>query len=545
MGAYQRQWLRGDVIAGVTVAAYLVPQVMAYATVAGLPPAAGLWASIGPLVAYAVLGSSRLLSAGPESSTALMTGATVAALGGGSPARSAAIAAMLAVIVGVVCVAGWLFKAGFFADLLSHPVLIGYMAGIAVLMVVSQLGKVLGFKVNGERTYQQLWYAVSHLGKVNGPTVVMAVIVLVILLATSHFRPTWPTPLIVMAGAAIVTAVFDLASHGLQVVGSVPRRLPTPAIPDVAATDIVKLIPAAFGLAIVGYTDNVLTARAFSEGERIDPNREFLALGAANIVGGLFRGFPVSSSGSRTAIGAAVGGRTQLSSVITAITVAVAMLVAGPALARFPMAALGGVVIYAATKLIQVGEIRRIGRFRRSELVLAAVAFVGVLVTDVLIGIAVAIGLSILDLLRRVARPHDAVLGFVPGVPGMHDVDDYPNAVTVPGLMIYRYDSPLFFANAEDFRRRAMTAVDEADPPISWFVLNAEGLVEVDLTGIDALDSVRTELARRGIVFGLARVKFELAEAFEAAGFLQKVGAERVFATLPTAVTAFHASAAD
>jgi MFS superfamily sulfate permease-like transporter len=329
----------------------------------------------------------------------------------------------------------------------------------------------------------------------------------------------------------------------VAVVGTVPRSLPTPAIPDIAAADLVRLIPAAFGLAIVGYTDNVLTARAFSEGEPIDANREFLALGATNLAGGLLRGFPVSSSGSRTAIGAAVGAKTQLSAVVTAITVFVAMLAVGPALGHFPMAALGGVVVFAAAKLVEVGEIRRIARFRRSELFLAAVAFLGVLVTDVLVGIAVAIGLSILDLLRRVARPHDAVLGYVPGVPGMHDVDDYPNAVTVPGLMVYRYDSPLFFANAEDFRRRAMAAVDASDTPITWFVLNAEGIVEVDLTGIDALDDLRSELTRRDIVFGMARVKHDLADDLEAAGFLRKVGPDRLFATLPTAVAAFQASA--
>lgn len=540
---YRRGWLRGDVIAGVTIAAYLVPQVMAYATIAGLPPAAGLWASVGPLLAYAALGSSLLLSAGPESSTALMTGATVAALGNGDAARTAGIAAMLAVVVGLICLAGWLFKAGFFADLLSHPVLVGYMAGIAVLMVVSQLGKVLGFQLRGERPYQQLWYAISHAARTNAPTVIVAATVLVILVIMSRLRPTWPTPLIVMVLAAVVTEVFHLDHHGVAVVGTVPRSLPTPAIPDIAAADLVRLIPAAFGLAIVGYTDNVLTARAFSEGEPIDANREFLALGATNLAGGLLRGFPVSSSGSRTAIGAAVGAKTQLSAVVTAITVFVAMLAVGPALGHFPMAALGGVVVFAAAKLVEVGEIRRIARFRRSELFLAAVAFLGVLVTDVLVGIAVAIGLSILDLLRRVARPHDAVLGYVPGVPGMHDVDDYPNAVTVPGLMVYRYDSPLFFANAEDFRRRAMAAVDASDTPITWFVLNAEGIVEVDLTGIDALDDLRSELTRRDIVFAMARVKHELADDLEAAGFLRKVGPDRLFATLPTAVAAFQASA--
>ncbi len=542
---YQRRWLRGDVIAGVTVAAYLVPQVMAYAGIAGLSPVAGLWASVGPLVVYAALGSSLLLSSGPESSTALMTGATIATLAHGDPARAASIAAALAVAVGVVCLVGWLFRLGFFADLLSHPVLVGYMAGIAVLMIVSQLGKVLGFSVSGRRPYQQLWSVLRHLGQTNVPSLVTAAIVVGVLLLAARWRPHWPMPLIVMVAAALVGKVFDLEHHGLKVVGAVPRRLPVPGWPSIPMDDVVRMLPAALALAIVGYTDNVLTARAFSEGEPIDSNREFLALGAANVAAGMMRGFPVSSSGSRTAISAAVGGTTQVSSIVTMLTVLAAMFLVGPALGHFPLAALGGLVIFAATRLVQVGEIRRIARFRRTELALSVVAMLGVLVTDVLVGIAVAIGLSILDMLRRVARPHDAVLGYAPGVPGMHDVEDYPNAVTVPGLVVYRYDSPLFFANAADFRRRALRAVASAGPDIRWFLLNAEGLIEVDLTGIDALEEVRADLVRRGIVFAMARVKHELADDLEAAGFLQRVGADRIFATLPTAVAAFHGAAAD
>ena len=539
---YQRGWLRGDVIAGITVAAYLVPQVMAYATVAGLPPVVGLWTVLGPLALYAVLGSSRQLSVGPESTTALMTAIALAPLAAGNSEHYAALAAILAVLVGGLCVIGRLARLGFLADLLSKPVLVGYMAGIALMMISSQLGKVTGIAVHGESFFDEVSSFASQLDKVHWPTVALALPVLVSLLLIARFAPRVPGPLIGMLVATAVVAIFTLQDNGIRVVGAIPAGLPVPGLTGVSTDDLTQLALPAVGIAIVAFCDNVLTARSFATraGQDIDANTELAALGAANVAAGLMHGFPVSSSGSRTAIGDALGSRTQLYSVVALVTVLVAILTARGVLAVFPLAALGALVIYAAIRLIEIGELRRIARFRKSELALALLTTVAVLALGVLYGVLVAIGLSILDLLRRVARPHDAILGFVPGIAGMHDLDDYPDATPVDGLLVYRYDAPLCFANAENFRERALASLDAATAPTEWFVLNAEANVEVDLTAVDALVQLHTDLASRGIVFGMARVKQDLRDSLTAAGFVDVVGNDRIFMTLPKAVDGYR-----
>jgi MFS superfamily sulfate permease-like transporter len=340
--------------------------------------------------------------------------------------------------------------------------------------------------------------------------------------------------------ATVAVVLFDLRSRGIAVVGEVPRGLPTPALPDLA--DLTDLLLPAVGLLVVGYTDTVLTARAFAArgGAPVDANQELLALGAANLGAGVLRGFPISSSGSRTALAVAAGGRTQVYSLVALVCVIAVLLFAGPGLALFPTAALGAIVVYAATRLIDVAGFRKLAAFRRTELMLALAACLGVLVFDILYGVLLAVGLSVAEMLYRVARPHDAVQGFVPGLAGMHDVEDYPEATTMPGLVVYRYDSPLFFANAEDFHRRALAAVDAQPVPVEWFVLNAEANVEVDSTGLDALETLRAELTGRGTVFALARVKQDLRDALDAYGLTEAIGAERIFPTLPTAVAAFR-----
>jgi sulfate permease, SulP family len=542
---YRRAWLRGDVVAGCTVAAYLVPQVMAYAEVASLPPVTGLWAAMGPLLVYAVLGSSRQMSVGPESTTALMTATALAALtaGGALPADAAAA---LAIAVGGVCLVGWLARLGFLANLLSHPILTGYMAGIAVLMIISQLDNFTGIPIPPGDTVTEVAYLLRHLNQLHVPTFGVAAVVLALLIALRRWIPAAPGPLVAVVGSTVVVALFGLQSVGVAVVGEIPAGLPRPSLPHFGAINLAALVGAALGITVVGYTDNVLTARSFAirAGNRIDPQQEFLALGAANLSAGLLHGFPVSSSGSRTAVGDAAGSRTQLHSLVALAVVLLTLLVLRPVLSGFPLAALAAIVVFAAMRLIDMTELHRIARFRHSEIVLAVATTVAVLAVGVLYGIAVAIALSVLDLLRRIARPHDAVLGYVPGLAGMHDIEDYPNGRQLPGLLIYRYDSPLFFANADDFQRRALAALEEEeeeeDQPVRWFVLNIEAISEIDITGADALENLRKELANRNIVFGLARLKTELGQTLAAAGFLDRIGKDRVYATLPTAVEAYQ-----
>ncbi|MFJ3793134.1 SulP family inorganic anion transporter [Kitasatospora sp. NPDC090091] len=573
---YRQEWLRGDLVAGVTVAAYLVPQVMAYASVAGLPPVAGLWAILPAIVLYALVGSSRLLSVGPESTTALMTATVVAPAAHGDPTRYAELAAALAVVVGLLCALAWLARLGFVADLLSQPVLIGYLAGVALIMMVDQLSKLTGVDVEGEGFFPQLASFVSKLSEVDLPTLGFSAATLLLLLLAARFAPRLPGPLLAVVLGTAVSAAFSLGEHGLAVIGEIPAGLPRPEAPDLA--DLRGLALPALGILLVGYTDFILTGRAFEPrdsepagsgatgtdstgsgatgtdstgsdstasgragGEmRLDANQELLALGAVNLGSGFFQGFPVSSSASRTALAQSAGGRSQVFSLSAGLVVVAVLLFLGPLLRDTPDAVLGALVVYAAIRMIDVAGFRRLAHFRRRELLLAVGCLAGVLVLDILYGVLVAVGFSVAELLSRVARPHDAVLGMVPGLAGMHDVDDYPRARTVPGLVVYRYDSPLFFANAEDFRRRALASVAEQPAPVRWFVLNTEANVEVDITALDSVDSLRRELADRGIVFALARVKQDLLDDLDAYGLTESVGRDRIFPTLPTAVEAYH-----
>jgi SulP family sulfate permease len=542
MNGYQRGWLRGDVLAGITITAYLVPQVMAYAEVAGVPAVVGLWASVGALTAYAALGSSPQLSVGPESTTALMTAAALGSLPVATSKEYADLASALCLVVAGLCFLGWLVRLAILAELLSRPVLVGYMAGVAATMIASQLGKLGGFTVDADGFPQEIAFFSSHLDRVHLPTLVLGGVTLVLLIGGSMVFPRAPVALLGMLGAAAAVYLLDLQARDVTVIGEIPSGLPVPAFPHVSSAGVMRLLPSALGVALVAYTDNILTGRAFASRRQagIDPKRELLALGAANLGSGLMHGFPVSSSGSRTAIGDAVGGRTQLTGLVTVAATVVAVLTLRPVLAYFPNAALGAVVTYAALRLIDVGEFRRLGRFRRSELLLALTTTALVLLVGVLDGVLVAIGLSVLDLLRRVARPHDAVEGLVPNMAGMHDVDDYPDASVVPGLLVYRYDSPLFFANAEDFLSRARAAVTASEGSVRWFLLNTEAIVEVDITAVDALEALRRELTDRGIVFALARVKQDLRSHLAPSGLLERIGEDRMFPTLPTALEAYR-----
>ena len=543
---YQRIWLRGDVLAGVTVAAYLIPQTMAYATLAGLPPVAGLWAALGPMLVYAILGSSRQLSVGPESTTALMTATALAPLAIGDPVRYAALAAALAVLVGLICVVAGLCRLGFLADLLSRPVLIGYMTGVAVVMIGSQLGKVTGVGVDGDEFIAQVRSFAAGIDGISWPTVALASSVLILLLVLFRLSPRFPGALAAVLAATAAVSMLDLQRSGIRVIGDIPTGLITLGLPAVSLSELLALSVPALGIAVVAFSDNVLTARTFGsrKGETVDANAELRALGVCNMATGVAQGFPVSSSGSRTALGDAVGSRTQLYSLVMLVTVIAVVVLGGDLLAGFPTAALGALVVYAALRLIDIGEFRRLARFRRSELILAIATTVAVLGIGMLYGVLVAIGLSALDTLRRIARPHDGVLGYVPGLSGMHNLDDYPEARAVPGLVVYRYDAPLFFANAENFRQRAMAAVTGAQPPVEWFVYNAESNVDPDLTAVDALEQLRADLTARGIVFAMARVKQDLLDDLVASGFAEKVGADRIFPTLPTAVEAFRSRGA-
>ncbi len=540
--SYRREWLRGDVLAGLTVAAYLIPQCMAYGELAGVEPVAGLWAILPPMIIYAVFGSSPQLSIGPESSTAVMTAVAIAPLAATRSDTYISLAALLAIIMGVICIAGYFARLGFLANLLSKPVLIGYMAGIALIMIGGQLGKIGKIEIEADAFFGQVGEFIGKLQQAHSPTLILSILVLVFLFAFQRRFPNAPIPLIAVLLSTISVAVFNLDTRGVAIVGEIPAGLPHFAIPQVSLRDLSTLVASAIGISIVGYSDNVLTARAFANRNnyKIDANQELLALGVANFGNGLMQGFPISSSGSRTVIGDSLGSKSQLFSLVAMVAVILVLLFLRPILALFPKAALGAIVIYAATKLIEVAEFIRLYKFRRSEFILAIATTLAVLITDILVGVGIAVSLSVIELFYRVARPHDAVLGTVPSLAGFHDIDDWEGAKTIPGLVIYRFDAPLCFANAENFKQRSLEAIEAELHPVEWFVLNMEANVEIDITAIDMLSELRNELAAKNIVFAMARVKQDLYLELKRAEFLKNIAAEHIYPTLHTAISAFE-----
>lgn len=550
---YRSHWLRPDIFAGIAVTAYLVPQVMAYCAIVGVPPVVGLWTTLPALIVYAVMGKSRMLSVGPESTVALMAGTAIAPLAMGDPDRAVHLAAALSLIVALWCFVARLFRLGVIAELLSQPLLVGYLAGGAVLMVVGQLGKVTGTKVHGESIVEQVQTFLTVVKDTHLTTLIVAAATLALLVSVHLIKPRWPAPLIAVAAATIASTFMDLQAQGVKVVGEVPQGLPGISLPAVSWSDIEALLVAGIGVAIVAYGDNTLIARGFPapadpdedpDVNTVDAQQELVALGGAHVAVGLMGGYPVSSSASRTALALAAGARTQLYSLVAAVLIIVVLFVAGPLVRNLPQASLGAVVFYAASKLVSWKEMRRLARFRRRELMLAAAGCIGTILFGILAGVGIAIALSVLEMAQRLARPHDGVLGRIPGLAGMHDVADYPNAETLPGLIVYRYDAPLFFANAGDLQRRALTVVQQEndafpETPARWFLLNVEANVEIDITAADGLRQLQRDLAARGVRLGLARVKNDLRIALDKAGLVDLIGVEMLFPTLPVAEEAY------
>ncbi len=500
--AYQRDWLPRDITAGLVLTALLIPAGMGYASAAGLPPIAGLYATIVPLLAYALLGPSRILVLGPDSSLVPLIAVVVVPLSAGSDTRAMELAALLALMTGALVAGAGLARIGFVTDLLSTPVRQGYLNGIALVVLVGQLGKVFGFTVEGDSVLEELAAWASGLvdGLTNVTAVAIGAICLVTILAFRRWLPRIPGVLVAVVGATVVSAVLDLEGKaGIAVVGPLPQGLPSFALPPLSVTDLSDLLPAAIGIALVSATDMSVLSRTFAArgGYVVDPNHELAALGGANVAAGLFSGFPVSSSATRTPVAESAGAKTQLTGVVGALAI-VAMLLFAPALlASLPSAALGAVVMAAALSLVDLAAFRRLWRLRRSEFALAFASFAGVAFVGVIQGIFLAVVLSLLAFLRRAWWPHDAVLGRAEGVKGYHDLAYYPDARQIPGLVLYRFDGPLFFANADVFRGRILERVRRSEPKARWVVVAAEPITDVDTTASEMIESLLEELDGR------------------------------------------------
>ena len=545
MGDYPRAWLRDDLVAGLALTAVLVPVGMGYAEAAGLPAIAGLYATIGALVAYFLIGPSRILVLGPDSSLLPLVAATVVPLAGGDPARAIALAAALSIMGGLLCLGAAVARLGFVTDLLSRPIRVGYMNGIALIILVGQLPKLFGFSVESHDVVSGVEGFVR--GLVDGETVGVALVIgalsLAVILGLKRISPRIPGVLIAVIGAGLAVYALDLSDQ-LRVVGEVPRGLPAIGLPAVSLSDLATLFPTALGIALISFADTSVISRsfAFRRGERVDADHELAALGVVNIAGGLVGGFASSGSATRTPVAEAAGSRTQVTGLVGAAAIVVLLVVVPGLLTPVPTAALAAVVVSAALTLFDIEGLRHLWRIRRSELGLALIAFLAVVFFGALPGVVAAIGLSLLNFIRHAWRPHDAVLGRVANYKGYHDVERHPEARLVPGLVLYRWDAPLFFANADLFRERVLDTADRAPPPTRWFTVASEPMTDIDTTAADALDEVITELARRGAELHFAELKGHVKDRLQTYGIYQRLGADHFHPTVGMTVRAYLAA---
>lgn len=537
--AYQLPWLRHDVVAGLTLSTVLVPAGMGYAQAAGLPAITGLYATMIPLIIYAIFGPSRILVIGPDAALIPIIASTILPLASGDVKRAVALAGILALLTGAICMAGALARLGFITELLSKPVRYGYLNGIASTLIVSQLPKLLGFQVDVQGLIPQIAGVVR--GVAEGHTVLPAVVIgsscIALILGCRAWAPRVPGMLVAVLLATIVVGAFGL-SGPLKVVGVLPRGLPEPTIPAISISDLGLVVTAALALSLISFADTSIVSRTFAVRGRYEvrPTQELFALGTVNLAVGLFQGFPVSSSASRTPVAESSGARTQLTGVVGAITIALLLVVAPGLVRTLPTTALAAVVISAAVGLFEISGVRTLYRLRRSEFMLSMASFLGVALLGVLPGIGVAIGLSLLDFIRHAWRPHDAVLGRAEGVKGYHDLERYPEARQVPGLVLFRWDAPLFFANADLFRDRIRQCLVAADFPVRWVIVAAEPITDVDSTAADMLEDLQAELAAADIHLGFAEMKDPVRDRLESYGLASSIGLEFFFPTIGVAV---------
>ena len=546
--SYDVSWLRNDIVAGVVLTTMLVPVGIAYAEASGVPGIYGLYATIVPLLAYAVFGPSRILVLGPDSSLAAVILAVVAPLSAGDPERAIEIAAMMAFVSGAICVIAGLARLGFITELLSKPIRYGYMNGIALTVLLSQTPKLLGFKIDADGPLRQAWAIIEQI--VAGRTNVVALAIgggaLALILLLKRF-PRVPGILIAVVAATLIVAIFHLgagdlgASAGVSVLGTLPQGLPKLAIPLPRLDDLAPLLSGGAAVALVSFADTSVLSRAYAARLRtpVDPNQEMVGLGAANLAAALFQGFPISSSSSRTPVAEAAGAKTQLTSVVGAVAIAVLLLVAPNLLQHLPNTALAAVVIAAAIGLFEIKDLKRIYRVQRWEFWLSMACFAGVAILGAIWGIGLAIVIAVIEFLWDGWRPHFAVLGRVEGVQGYHDVTRYPEARLVPGLVLFRWDAPLFFANAELFHDRVLEAVSRSPTPVRRFVVAAEPVTSVDVTAADMLAELMDALHAAGIELAFAEMKDPVKDKLRRFGLFARLGEQAFFATIGQAVKAY------
>jgi SulP family sulfate permease len=540
LAGYDGRTFGRDAFAGLTVAALAIPSGIAYAELAGVPAVAGLYALLLPTVGYALLGSSRQLVIGPEGSVAALVATAVVPLAAGDSERYVSLAALLALLVATIFVVARIVHLGWIADYFSRAVLTGYIHGVAIVLLIGQLGKVFGLDLKAREPLGQLAEFARDVGQPHGATLLVGVASLTPLLLVPRFASRIPVSLLVVVGATIASSLLALEDRGVAVVGKVASGLPAIALPSWQSRDALDLLPAAIGIFLVSYADGILTARSFAgrHDQHVRSDQELLALGVANAAAGLSQAFPVAASGSRTAVNDQSGSRTQIAGLIGAGAVAVVLLLFTDAIHDLPKAALGAVIIAAALGLLDVGAWRILARTSRAELLIAAATTAGVVLVGVLEALVIAVAMSIFDAIRRSASPHDAVVGWVNRLGRYADVRLHPSATVPPGVLVYRLDDRLFFANASYVRGRIREAIHGAPQPVRAFVFDAEALNHIDTTGAHMLAHVITSLQDEGVSFSVARLKEPMRRAFADEGLLSIIGDDHVFPTNRAAVDA-------
>ncbi|MFF0203763.1 SulP family inorganic anion transporter [Streptomyces sp. NPDC005017] len=542
---YRREWLTKDVVAGVVLTTLLVPQGMAYAELAGLPPITGLYTTILCLLGYAVCGPSRILVLGPDSSLGPMIAATVLPLvaADGDPGRAVALASMLSIMVAGIMILASVAKLGFIADLISKPTMIGYMNGLALTILIGQLPKLLGFKVDADNLVGECVGLVQEIadGAVVPAAAAVGITGIVLVLLLQRVVPKVPAVLVMVVLAIAAVTVFDLGEHGVSLVGELPEGFPPFTLPEVRASDLAPLIGGALGIALVSLADTISNASAFAArtGQEVRGNQEMMGVGVANLAAGLFQGFPVSTSGSRTAVAERAGARSQLTGVVGAALIVLMLLLVPGMFRNLPQPALAAVVITASLSLADVAGSVRLWRQRRTECLLSVTAFLGVALLGVLPGIAIAVGLSVLNVFRRAWWPYAAVLGRVPDLEGFHDVRSYPRAERLPGLVIYRFDGPLFFANAKTFRDE-VRRLARTEPRPEWIVVAAEPMTDVDTTAADVLEELDEALNADHVHLVFAELKDPVRRKIEAYELTRTIDPRHFFPTVESAVAEFR-----
>jgi high affinity sulfate transporter 1 len=543
VATYDRRWIVNDLMAGLSAAAVQIPTAVAYAQLAGLPPITGLYACILPLVAYVLFGSSRQLMVGPDSATCAMLAATLAPLATAGDQRYVELSAAVAVVAAIACFICRFLRLGFIADFLSEPILTGFLNGVALNIMLSQLNKIFGLKLHTSRFWPMLWETLRKIPHLHPPTTIVGLSLVVFLLVLKRFAPRLPSILIAVVGAAGAAFLFHFEALDIAVLGRLPSGFAPPLIPNLKLREWEAIVPGALGILLVSYCNLILSGRTFAKQGHYETNanQEFFALGMADLATALSRGFMVSSSTSQTALAISVGGKTQLANLVAAFVIAAVLMFGTAPLGFIPQAALGAVLVVSALRLLDFGSLRRYYWISKTEFLLSVVTTLSVLSFGILQGILLAVLLALLHLLNQISRPNDAVIGKVPGLDGYNDISKHPDATTIPGLLIYRYDAPLLFFNADYFKARLLRLLQESKGQINCVLLDFETSAIIDISGADALDEVRNHLIKGGIGLKLCRVRRLALAIIDRAGLVKKIGESNLFPSIRSGVDAFLA----